>query len=139
MKPTPYLFFNGQARDAIAAYAEIFGVAMPDMMIMADGPPEMGIPEDRKDWVMHCEMKIGEGSVMISDDFMANSPAMDGCSVMVDFATATQAKAIFDKLADGGEVRMVWEPTFWSAGFGTLTDKFGIRWMVSTSEPPIPA
>ncbi|WP_296428130.1 VOC family protein [Yoonia sp.] len=131
MKPTPYLFFNGQARDAIAAYAEIFEVAVPAFMTMADGPPEMDIPEDRKSWVMHCEMQIGEGSVMLSDDFSANSPAMEGCSVMVSLPTAVAGKAVFDKLADGGEIRMAWEPTFWSAGFGTLTDKFGIRWMVT--------
>lgn len=136
MKPTPYLFFNGNAREAITTYAEVFGVDMPQMMTMADGPPDMGVPEDRKDWIMHCQMQVGEGSLMISDDFMANAAAMDGCSVMIEFETATEAKTVFDKLANGGEIRMEWEPTFWSAGFGTLTDKFGIRWMVGTAEPP---
>ena len=136
MKPTPYLFFNGKARKAIAAYADIFDVPIPEMMTMAAAPPDMEVPEDRKAWVMHCQLPIGDGSIMISDDVMANSPAMDGCSVMVELPTAAEAKAIFDRLADGGEVRMPWEPTFWAAGFGTLTDRFGIRWMVGTSETP---
>jgi len=136
MKPTPYLFFNGQCRDAVTAYARIFGVPMPKLMTMNDAPPGMDIPEDRKDWIMHCEMEIGEGSLMLSDDFMGNTPAMEGCNVMVSFPTAAEAKLVFEALAEGGEVRMPWEPTFWSAGFGALTDRFGIRWMVDCAGPP---
>lgn len=136
MTITPYIFFNGQAREAIECYAEIFGVAVPEMMTMADGP-DMGLPEERKTWVMHCEMDFGGGSkVMISDDFAGNSPAMEGSSLMASFPTAAEAKTAFDKLAEGGEVRVAWEPTFWSAGFGALTDRFGIRWMVDTEEQP---
>jgi PhnB protein len=136
MQPTAYLFFNGQAREAIKSYAETFGAKMPEIMTMEGAPPGMDIPADRKNWVMHCEMAIGEGKLYLSDDFMANSPAMDGCSVMVSLPTAKEGKAIYDKLAKGGQVRMAWEPTFWSAGFGTLTDRFGIRWMVGTDEAP---
>ena len=36
----------------------------------------------------------------------------------------------------GGEVTMPWEPTFWSAGFGALRDKFGVGWMIGSDEPP---
>ncbi|SMY08491.1 VOC family protein [Flavimaricola marinus] len=136
MQTAPYLFFNGSARAAISAYTKIFDAPPPDIMTMADAPPEMGIPEDRKDWVMHCEMKIGDGILYLSDDFAGNSPAMDGCSVMVSLPTAVEAKSVFDQLAEGGDVRMPWEPTFWSAGFGTLTDAYGVRWMIGTDEAP---
>jgi PhnB protein len=105
-------------------------------MSMADAPPGLDIPAERKSWVMHCEMAIGDGSLMLSDDFAANSPAMEGCSVMVSLPTAAEGKAIFDALAEGGQIRMPWEATFWSAGFGTLTDRFGIRWMVGTDQAP---
>lgn len=136
MQPTPYLFFNGNARAAIAAYTKIFGATATNMMTMAEAPPEMEVPDDRKNWIMHCTLQIGDGELMLSDDFMGNSPAMAGSSVMVSFPTAKEAKPIFDALADGGEVTMAWEPTFWSTGFGTLTDKFGARWMVGTDELP---
>jgi len=136
MQPKPYIFFNGQARDAVAAYQKILGAKVASMMTMADAPPGMNIAADQKDWIMHCELTIGDGSIYLSDDFMANSPAMDGCSVMMSFPTAAEAKTKFDALAVGGMVRMAWEPTFWSAGFGTLTDKFGIRWMIGCDEVP---
>lgn len=136
MDVTPYIFFNGQAGDALAFYSKIFGSEPAMMMRMGDGPPDMGIPEAQKDWIMHCELPIGTSKIYLSDDFMGNSPAMAGCSVMLNLATAAEAKGIFDKLAEGGEVQMAWEPTFWSAGFGTLTDQFGIQWMVGCDEVP---
>jgi hypothetical protein len=33
----------------------------------------------------------------------------------------------------GGKVGMAFGETFWSPGYGSLTDKFGIPWMVNTS------
>ena len=132
----PYLFFNGTARDAVTMYADIFGVPVPEMMTMKDAPEGMDIPAERRDWVMHCEMKIGGGGIYLSDDFANNSAPMEGSSLMVSLPTAREAKRVFDDLAEGGEITMAWEPTFWSAGFGTLTDKFGIRWMVGTDEVP---
>lgn len=59
---------------------------------------------------------------------------MSGASVMMSFATAAEGKAVFDRLSEGGAVQMAWAPTFWSAGFGTLTDRFGVKWMIGCDE-----
>lgn len=136
MDAKAYLFFNGQAGAALAAYTRIFNTQPTALMRMSDAPAEMGIPDDKRDWIMHCELPIGTSAIYMSDDFAGNAPAMEGSSVMVSCRTATEAKAVFEALAKDGEVRMPWEPTFWSAGFGTLTDRFGIRWMVGCDEAP---
>lgn len=136
MAPTPYLFFNGQCREALAHYADVFGGEIIEQMPASQLPPEYPVPDERKDWVMHARMKIGDGFLMASDNIQANSDAMAGCSVMMSFTTAAEAKAVFEKLVDGGEETMAFSPTFWSAGFGTLIDRFGIRWMIGTDEPP---
>jgi len=136
MTPTAYVFFNGQCAEAIAAYAEIFGGEIMEQMPASDLPPEYPLPDDRKDWVMHSRVKIGDGFLMASDNIMGESAGMAGCSVMMSFPETAKAKDVFDKLADGGEVEMAWAPTFWSAGFGTLTDRFGIRWMIGSDEAP---
>ena len=136
MTPTAYLFFNGQCAEAIAAYVEIFGGEIMEQMPASELPPEYPLPEDRKDWVMHSRLKIGDGFLMASDNLMGESAEMSGCSVIMSFPTTTEAKSVFDKLADGGDVEMAWAPTFWSAGFGTLTDRFGIKWMIGSDETP---
>ena len=136
MTPTPYLFFNGQCAEAIAAYAEIFGGEILEQLPAAQLPPEYTPPKDRMHWIMHARVKIGDGVLMASDNIMGDTPAMAGASVMVSLPQAPEARAAFDKLAEGGEVQMPFAPTFWSAGFGTLIDRFGIRWMIGCDEAP---
>ncbi|MCY6381136.1 VOC family protein [Hoeflea prorocentri] len=136
MTPTPYLFFNGECAQAIAAYVAIFQAEILEQMPASDMPPDFPVPEDRKDWIMHARLRIGDGHIMASDNIAGDSQPMAGSSVLLSFPTAAEAKTVFDKLADGGTVDMPWAPTFWSAGFGTLTDRFGIRWMIGCDEQP---
>ena len=139
MKPEPYLFFNGTCREALEAYTKIFG-GQTDFLMTAGEMPEGeipgGIPEDRRDWIMHANLRIGEGQLMMSDNIMETSAPMDGCSVIVELPDTEAAKAAFDALAEGGEVTMPFEATFWSPGFGTVRDRFGIRWMIGTADAP---
>ena len=44
-----------------------------------------------------------------------------------------EAKKIFDKLAVGGNISMPLADMFWGAYFGSLTDKYGVNWMVNCS------
>ncbi len=139
MKPEAYLFFNGDCRAALDTYTRVFGGTVEYMMTAADMPDGEipgGIPEDRRDWIMHANLRIGEGQLMASDTMTGTSAAMDGCSVIVELPDADQARAAFDALAEGGEITMPFEATFWSPGFGTLRDKFGVRWMIGTETPP---
>lgn len=138
MSLNPYLFFNGNCREALEFYAGIFG-GTPDIMTADGMPPEYEVPDDQKDWIMHGSLKVRDGLLMASDTFTGTSDPMAGCGIQLDYPTSATAKEIFDKLADGGEITMAWEPTFWSAGFGTVTDKFGIRWMIGCDEAPAAA
>ncbi|WP_169054127.1 glyoxalase/bleomycin resistance/extradiol dioxygenase family protein [Nitratireductor sp. XY-223] len=136
MTPTPYLFFNGQCAEAIAAYAEIFGGEIMEQMPASGMPAEFQVPEERQGWIMHSRVRIGDGDLMASDNIMGESAGMEGSSVMLSFPTADEGKTVFDRLAEGGEIQMAWAPTFWAAGFGTLTDRFGVKWMIGCDEPP---
>jgi PhnB protein len=53
-----------------------------------------------------------------------------GVSVSIQVDTESEARRIFDALADGGTVTLPFQPTFWAKGFGMATDKFGTPWMV---------
>ena len=136
MTPTPYLFFNGNCADAMTAYADIFGSAVEEVMHGSDMPGDFPVPEERKGWIMHSTLRIGDGQIMASDNIMGHSDPMAGSSVLVSFPTLARAQEVFARLSDGGEVMMAFEPTFWSAGFGTCTDRFGVKWMVGCDEPP---
>jgi PhnB protein len=140
MTPVPYIFFHGQCREALDFYAEVFGGRIETVMPMSDLPPEAhppgGLPEDKRDWVMHGLLDLGSGKLMASDDLSGETPPMAGCSISMSFPTAAEARAAFERLAEGGTVRMPLSATFWSAAFGMLSDRYGIRWMINTDEPP---
>lgn len=132
-KATPYLFFHGNCEEALTAYARIFDSPPPTIMRGADAPDSANMPAGSDKLVMHADLKVGSGSIFASDDFSGDTPAMAGCNVHVGFASFDKAKAAFEKLAKGGEVRMPFAPTFWSPGFGALSDRFGTRWMIDVN------
>jgi len=136
MTPVPYLFFNGTCREAIDTYVDIFGGEIVLMMPFEDLPPgEMDLPEQSRTLVMHATIRIGDGHLMASDDPFGQADTMAGCSVNVSLPDVEASKSAFNRLAEGGTVTMPFEKTFWDPGFGAVTDRFGIRWMVGTDQP----
>ena len=131
MSPIPYLFFKGQAEEAIRAYGAIFGSPEPQIMYARDTPE--GETSGIEGAVMHAALKVGDGWLYASD--WSQAQPMAGSSIAVSLPTLDESRRIFDALAKGGEVDMDLAPTFWSPGFGSLTDRFGTRWMVDTDAP----
>lgn len=134
MNPTPYVMFeNGQCREAMAFYAGLFGGEVEMMMTVAEAPMDM--PGANPDWIMHGAVEFDGGMLFGCDDVMGRFDRMTGCSIMMPVPEVEKGRGIFEALADGGEVSMPYQATFWSPGFGTLRDRFGINWMISCSAP----
>ena len=134
MNPTPYLVFQGNCREALEFYAEIFGAEI-EMMMTADQMPGYDIPEGNEKLIAHGTVEFPDGHLMASDDIMGGGKPMAGSSIHLALPSTAEGQTAFDRLAEEGEVEMPYQKTFWSPGFGTLRDKFGINWMISTSEP----
>lgn len=129
----PYLHFQGNCAEAMRFYAEVFGgeVQMMRYSDAPDLPPEMATSER----VMHASLYVGGRSLMASDfPPGTEGDAQAAVSVYHGVADVDHARAIFWRLAEGGTVIMPFAPTFWSAGFGMVKDRFGTHWMVSGPE-----
>jgi PhnB protein len=127
----PYIGFAGRCREAMTFYAEVLGATDLNITTFAEGPPVPGIGEDMKDKVMHSEMSIDGGKLMGADGPASVIGEGSMVSVMHAPADAATGQRIFDRLAEGGELMMPYQRTFWSEGFGMLKDRFGISWMIS--------
>ncbi len=126
----PYLNFNGTAEQAIKLYESALGAKADNVMRFGDQAGMPVAPAD-KNRVMHAVLKLGTGTVMISDT-MPNQPvSTEGGNVHVslDFDDVTEMTTKFGALAKGGSITMPLQDTFWGAKFGMLTDAFGVRWM----------
>ena len=132
----PYLFFGGNCREAFARYEEIFGGEL-FVMTMGEAPDQEGIPEDKKDYVIHAAIKFDNGALlMASDDPMSDSfGPVQGMQVTYSTEDIEDASRVFDALSQGGNVSQPLIETFFSPGFGMVTDKFGTPWMIVTESP----
>ena len=55
-----------------------------------------------------------------------------GFFVTLTVTGIARATEIFRALSHGGIIKMPFEKTFWSPGFGVLVDHFGIPWEINT-------
>jgi PhnB protein len=141
MKIVTSLSFQGQCRQAFEFYAQVLGGELTAALPYHDGPPDMPVGEQYKDWLMHAWLQVGDQAIMGADMDKDWAPNIDkpknGFDVTLHTDDAAEARRWFDALSEGGKVVMPFEATFWSPGFGSLIDKFGVPWMVNTN-PEMP-
>ena len=133
MQIQPYLFFNGRCEEAIEFYRRALGAEVTMLMRFKDSPeppPPGMLPPGFEDKVMHASLRIGEATVMASDGTCSGQSNFQGFSLSVTVGSIEMADRLFETLADGGQVQMPLNKTFWSPRFGMVTDRFDVSWMV---------
>lgn len=150
MQFVPYLNFDGNCAEAMAFYARLFGGQIVFQSTFGEMPPDPGmppLPDAARNRLMHAQLQIGSQSLMASDTMPA-MPGVDpetcggayrppqGMWVSIGVETPAEGRRVFDGLAEGGQVTMPFDKTFWSPGFGMVTDRFGTPWMVNVAAQP---
>jgi PhnB protein len=133
-----YLNFSRNTEEAFNFYKSVFGTEFSGGGIMRFGniPTSEGMPpcaDDDKDLVMHIELPIVGGHVLMGTD----SPESMGFKVnignnvhiMLEPESKDETTNLYNKLSDGGVVTMELQEMFWGAYYGSCTDKFGVQWM----------
>lgn len=128
-----YLFFKGNCEAAMNFYKECLGGDLT-LMRYREGPMET--PEALKDKIMHAELRIHGIHLMASDVEPGQEISIGkNVNLSINFETEEEQEKVFNKLADGGNVTMPLQDTFWGAKFGSLTDKYEINWMFNYDKP----
>ena len=142
-RTSTYLNFNGKTEQAFEAYRAVFGgefIGPVDRfkdVPSAPGQPPM--PAEAANMVMHVELAIVGGHVLMGTDAPESMgfTVTPGNNMHINLEPDTRAEAerLFNALAVGGMVEMPLQDMFWGAYFGSLTDAYGIRWMVNCATP----
>jgi PhnB protein len=131
MQLNPYLFFNGNCKEAFEFYEQCLGGKITMMMFNHEAPPETQMPGMSGETIMHAHLELGnwalQGSDCPPDMFQGNN----GFCINLAIDDPAEAERIFNTLGEGGEIRMPFAQTFWAYRFGMLSDRFGIPWMVN--------
>ena len=132
-----YLNFVNQTESAFLFYKKVFGTEFIGPIMRYGEIPGEGekLPAEQKNLVMHIELPILGGHVLMGTDVsdgMGSRPLQSGNQVHINLQPDTKEEAdhLFSALSDGGEITMPMEEMFWGGYFGSLMDSFGIYWMI---------
>ncbi|MEP7184866.1 MAG: VOC family protein [Rhodanobacter sp.] len=133
MQLVAYLNFSGTAREAMDFYATAFGGKVTQRFTYGESPMADQMSEADRGNVMHSQLEVGSAVIMGADGPPPHEGGSTTVNVMPD--TPEEAERVFKALSEGGEVTMPMQETFWAYRFGTVTDRFGKRWMVNCIKP----
>jgi PhnB protein len=133
-----YLNFQRNTEEAFLFYQSVFGgeFGRGGIARFKHIPPMEGAPaiaEDDKELVMHIELPIIGGHVLMGTDapesmgFTVNFG--NNVHIMIEPDSKEETEQLFAALSNGGTVTAPLQDMFWGSYYGTLTDKFGIQWM----------
>lgn len=110
--------------------AEVTGGRLEALIAYGETPAARETPSERHDRIIHASLNIRGRRLMGADMAGDGYQPPQGAQVHFDYETLDRAEAVFNRLAEGGEVTMPFGATFWAQGVGMLTDRFGVPWMI---------
>jgi len=130
-KTSTYLNFPRNTEEVFNFYKSVFGGDFVDGKIHRFGeiPAQEGMPP--------IALPILGGHLLMGTDapdsmgFIVNKGNNIYISLHPD--SRSEADTLYAKLSEGGEAEMPMQDMFWGDYYGSLTDKFGIKWMVNYS------
>lgn len=131
-KLSAYVLFQGQAREAMEFYRDVFGGTL-EMNTFA----EFGQTGPIEDQIMHGQLETSSGYTLMGADVPPGMEYSEGARVTLILHGEDDAelRGYFDRLAEGGQVDTPLEKQMWGDTYGQARDKFGVTWMVNISTP----
>jgi len=132
-KLNPYLTFNGNCKEAMNFYKEIFGGEL-SLMTGGESPAANQMPPKYHNSILHSSLKTDDFEIMATD--MVPGPFNEGNTVhlCLNCKSENEIHSLFEKLSAGGKVNQPLSPMFFGL-IGVLTDKFGKNWLLELDKP----
>jgi PhnB protein len=133
-----YLNFQGQAEEAFAFYAKIFGTNVTMLSRFSDMPAAAGpgeLPAGERDLVLHAELPILGGHVLMATDMLRSmgqeTRIGNNTTLCLDVDSNEEADRLYSALSEGGSDSSPMADMPWGAYWGVTLDRYGIRWMIN--------
>ena len=123
-----YVNFRGTCEQAFRFYEQHLGARVSSLQRHDELPFPGNTPPEWGPKILHARMELG-GMVVMGADVPTAEPMRSAyLSLRVD--SDVEAERAYALLADGGEVFMKMEETFFASRFAMLRDRFGVSWML---------
>lgn len=131
-----HLSFDGRCEEAFRFYHRLFGGQFPTLLRYGESPMAGQVPKEWQQKVIHATLVIDDQELLGNDAFPNAFERPQGFAVTLGgMQDPVKARELFNALAEGGRIALPFQETFWSAGYGVLTDRFGIPWEVNCERP----
>lgn len=127
MRLDVYVNYRGNCEQAFSFYEQHLGGRALSVTRHGD-QPNPNIPAEWREKVLHARIEIGTGVLMGAD--IPNAEPMRSAYLTLSLDSEAEAERVYALLADGGEVFMKMEKTFFANRFAMLRDRFGTSWML---------
>jgi PhnB protein len=128
----PYLNFRDNAREAMEFYQSVFG---GELTVNTFGDFGVSDDADEKDKVMHSQLEIPDGLVLMAADTPNSMERTEGDNISVSLSGEDEATLTeyWNGISAGATIDEQLTKAPWGDTFGMCTDKFGIHWMFNIS------
>ncbi|MDP2306126.1 MAG: VOC family protein [Pseudomonadota bacterium] len=131
-----HLSFDGTCAEAFAFYKATLGAEISMMMSYADSPMAAQVPAEQASRILHASLELGAQRIMGADAIQGHPyQGSQGFAVSLSYPTVDEARRVHAAMGEGGTIVMPFGPTFWARGFGMVTDRFSVTWMMSAEQP----
>lgn len=130
----PYLFFNGQCKDALAFYSKALNGEIKATMTYGEANESVADDPNR---IIHAQLEVDGNLFMLSDIPKDDDTMLQDRNVYIvlEFDSEAAVEEAYEQLKDEGNVQMELDTMFWGAKYAKLIDKYDIGWDLSYTYP----
>jgi PhnB protein len=128
MRLDVYLNYPGTCEEAFRFYERQLGGTITSLTRHEEQPNQANVPADWKRAVLHARIEIGNSIVMGAD--IPGAEPVRSAYLTLTLDSAKEAERVYALLAEGGQIFMKMEQTFFANRFAMLRDRFGTSWML---------
>jgi PhnB protein len=132
IEPRISLIFNGECDAAFTLYQQCLGGTVTFRLAWGDSPMADQAPAEWRDKILHATLTLGGTALSGADVLSYQRP--QGFQIQLNLDDVAAAERIFTQLAEGGEVTVPLQQTFWAQRFGAVVDRFGVPWSINCEE-----
>src|SRR6266705_655085 len=127
MRLDTYVNYGGTCEAAFRFYEQQLGGKI-SILNTHEQQPNPQVPEHWKKKILHARRQVGDAVLRGADSPGAEPVRSAYVTLTVD--DVQEAERLYQLLADGGQVFMKMEKTFFASRFAMLRDRFGTSWML---------
>lgn len=131
----PYLYFNGNCEEAFNFYKIIFETDFIHIGRYKDVPQkDKHLFQELDNKIIHVSLPISKQITLMGADnaeVHKGNISINNFSLSITSDNKKEADKLFQKLSEGGKIKLAMNGTFWGSYYGIVTDKFGINWKIS--------